>query len=239
MSEAFRRHVVPTLRLLAMMIKGGTHVSEPPIEGLNKMVDIIQREAGGVEIRRRISATEWQGAWLLDDGRVLKITDDIDEAITSAAIQGADFDHVVKIYDVFHFGNKIFIIIAEYGGRSLEIADRDRANKLDELDLSDELEATRRTVGNQMDAWIETLEQQDDAIFQQIADGLKELKQRNVYFTDVHSGNIVIGPGGVKIIDLGGRSKAPPGGRKPRKPTIEQAIDSLRIRSVNESIQLD
>jgi len=135
-------------------------------------------------------------AWLLNDGRVLKITLDQKEADAANKIMhgGGSHPNVADYYLAVQIGDlPIFVILQELAGKP--ITDPDIKEFLDDLPIRswqivDALEAEYKATGHD--------------IFKQLASGMDWLIDNDIDFADLSPENVMRSGDTYKIIDLGG-----------------------------------
>ncbi len=188
-------------------------------------------------------------AYALPDGRVLKVTEDADEAKTSMALKGHSMPNVVRIDDVFRFpepsGRLDALIRQKTNGRPRPMFGivQERLETLPSGELQ-ELKQVLNPVTTTMEfstakplmAWIDGpvgRSLRDPAAVRRFADVCRkyqidamfdQLRKAHVTFADFHAKNIMRRGDQYVITDLGHFSAAP-GAKEP--PVLERAASAI------------
>ena len=190
-------------------------------EDFNAIKDLVKKYANkfakrGIHVGQSIGSGDRGIAFSTTDNKVLKITIDQKEAISSFHIVGKKLKHVCQIYDVFTIpGTKFYCILQEQltkiqEGTPLKKVLRDQGTFLymklgifkegpeSDMYMRQKLvELVKEYVGN--DAELNKVYRQ----VRGLKEAEKELESNNIDFADWHVGNIMLRGDDLVVIDLG------------------------------------
>jgi len=163
-------------------------------------------------VTKKLGSGDCGVAYKLDNGKVLKLTDDATEASASKIIMNAGntCPNIVHIYDVFQLGDLYFygIVLEELEKTPSMFKDlisyvSVTLHNCKILKTKNELTKIKQFVANL------SSRAKKEEIAKQLVNGTRALYKLNINFTDLHIYNTGMKNGQIKIMDIGW-TKSPP-----------------------------
>lgn len=88
----------------------------------DKLSDAVAKYLGA-EVKTKLGSGHFGSAYLLTNGKVMKITDDAEEYATALTLKDKQYRHIIKIFDAYKMATEreeFYVVIREY----LELADK-------------------------------------------------------------------------------------------------------------------
>jgi len=159
-----------------------------------------------------LGSGEYANAWGLQDGSVLKVTEDGSDANAASYWIGKRHANIAPIYGVWQYANRFYIIHMHY------------AEPLPKP-LAKEMNRIERELGDDDDNFEDLAAKSKVPLVSELGQFVLDYRSRGISYDDLHPGNVGFLNGHIVLFDLGLSSS--PARSIPRLEVLAGKLDSL------------